>query len=84
MIVASNLLDIGFPRLAGHNASLSCLIRRVNLDGSSPEDLVDAGFGAILDVGLAVDAANGKIYWADMGNDKIARQTWTALRWRTL
>ena len=46
-------------------------IRRINLDGSGVEDVVDSGL--VNPRGLAVDQAAGKLYWTDYGSDRIQR-----------
>jgi hypothetical protein len=44
-------------------------IRRANLDGTEPEDLITTGLSIPRDLVLDVD--NNKMYWADAGTDKI-------------
>lgn len=48
-------------------------IQRANLDGSEVEDIISDGL--LYPMALAVDMANGKIYWSDHGDfdDKIRR-----------
>jgi sugar lactone lactonase YvrE len=47
-------------------------IRRANLDGTSPEDVVATGPG--IPYGIAVDVAGGKVYWTEYpGGDGIQR-----------
>ena len=49
-------------------------IQSANLDGSNVEDVVVSGLdGSNILWGLALDVGNGKIYWADWGDDKIQR-----------
>jgi hypothetical protein len=45
-------------------------IRRADLDGSHPQDLV---IGLVRPHGIAVDPASGKIYWSDKDAGKIQR-----------
>jgi DNA-binding beta-propeller fold protein YncE len=53
-------------------------VMRANLDGSAVETLVDTSFGDARPgadarkwcVGIAVDAAGGKVYWTQKGGDK--------------
>ena len=47
-------------------------IRRSDLDGSNPEDLI-SGAGLDGPDGLSLDLSGGKIYWADAGTNKIQR-----------
>ena len=46
-------------------------IQRANLDGSNVEDLVTTGL--VLAIDIALDVANGKMYWTDCGTVKIQR-----------
>ena len=58
-------------------------IQRANLDGSNVEDLVTTGLSGPR--GIALDLANGKMYWADAGTGGNRREA--AIRcnnsWRT-
>ncbi|MCG8407712.1 MAG: thrombospondin type 3 repeat-containing protein [Phycisphaerales bacterium] len=47
-------------------------IRRANLDGSDVEDVLANGF-VDRPIGIAVDAAAGKLYWTDFDLNKIQR-----------
>jgi hypothetical protein len=46
-------------------------IRRADLDGSNVQDLVTTGLA--LPTGIALDLANGKVIWSDVGNQTIQR-----------
>ncbi len=58
-------------RMYWTNAGSWDRIQRANLDGSNVEDLVATGLVDPVDV--ALDLAEGKMYWTDHGTDKIQR-----------
>ena len=55
-------------------------MQRDNLDGAAVEHLVTASLGD--PQGTALDATAGKMYWTEVGAQKIQRGTWTEPRWR--
>ena len=58
-------------RMYWTNAGSRDKIQRANIDGSNVEDLVTRGLRDPLDV--ALDLAEGKMYWTDHGTDRIQR-----------
>ena len=58
-------------RMYWTNAGTRDKIQRADIDGSNVEDLVTAGLSEPIDV--ALDVAEGKMYWTDQGTDKIQR-----------
>jgi sugar lactone lactonase YvrE len=55
------------------NGSLDDVVRRANLDGSQVEALLDASDGLQTPCRIAVDPAEGKIYFSDLHTGRILR-----------
>ena len=58
-------------RMYWPNAGSWDKIQRADIDGTNVEDLVTTGLRDPID--LALDLAEGKMYWTDQGTDKIQR-----------